>query len=171
MRIGGVDDEQVAAGVDEQAGVCGGAQPLHLFRRVDHLAGSGPLVLHVDANDAGGRRRRDRAGDFGGICAIASLEIEGHRQIHCADDAARVVEHQRHRHGFTILQAIGLGHAIAAGGDGPCPCRRDSARTACIPDIVEQQRFARHVQAGEMLDGVGHWLASLSSNLALRSNP
>ena len=113
-------EEQVDAGVDEEAGadrVAGGGDALGVEADRMEAGAADHLVLEIAADRAGAGEHRDVARAFVRIGGIGAFEIDRHRQVDRRDDPRGIGQRQLDRQALGILEAVRRGHRPAAGGD------------------------------------------------------
>ena len=151
--------EQVGPGVDEE--IIADRTPDRLdppalqLERMQPLVAD-PLVLEVAADRARFLEPRNVAPALLRIGRISAFEIDGQRQVDRIDDPLRIGEGEVDRHLLPVGPAIGVGHRMAPGRQRLRPRFHHGKRAADVPDIVEHDRIARHVQRRESFELAAH---------------
>ena len=129
-------DKQVGAGVDPQPRCCSSANPRRRVGGSEQLPRHRVLVLDIDAHRARRCCPRDRRADFCRASTIASLHVDGNRQVSDRKDPLQIFECGVEGQSFAILEPERTGNAPASRRNGLRPGIGHRPGAARIPDIV-----------------------------------
>ncbi len=118
------------------------------------------LIFEITADGAALLQRGDVGAGLGRIGRIGAFEIDGQREIDGVGNPPRIGEHIIERHLFAVAEPRGVADGMAAGGERFRARRRNCPGAADVPDIVEHDRIARHVQRGERVERRAHQIRS-----------
>lgn len=107
------------------------------------------LVFEIAADRASLLEAKDVRRAFAGIVGISALEIDRHRNVDRRDDSPRIGEDEIERHLLAVAQAQRVGQRVTPRRDGLAARFDHHLGTACVPNIVKDDRVAGHVERRE----------------------
>ncbi len=130
-----------------------------MFERMQPLAAN-HLVLEVAADRACRREPHDIGGPLFGVVGVGPLEIDRQGQVDRVGDPLRIGEREVDRHVLAVGPSLCIGHRMASRCERLRTGLHHRHRAADIPDIVEDDRVARHVESRELLELAAHQIRS-----------